>query len=119
MKIVIAVIAGILFYLTCSIADAASNIEKGKEAFEMNGCTGCHKIGKDYNGPDLSGVTTYRSKEWIIDFILNTKKYYDDPTVRAMINRFTLYMPNQGVEPEDAELIYDYLKSLEKRKIKK
>lgn len=91
---------------------AASTLDKGKEAFEENGCTGCHKIGKDWNGPDLSGVTTYRTKEWIIDFILHTKKHYDDPVVRSMINRFNLYMPDQGVESKDAELIYNYLKSL-------
>ena len=93
-------------------AAAASTLDKGKEVFEENGCTGCHKIGSDWNGPDLSGVTSYRTREWIIDFILNTKKHYDDPIVRAMINRFNLYMPNQGVESKDAELIYEYLKSL-------
>jgi nitrous-oxide reductase len=100
------------FALTGAISWATSDVEKGKEAFEENGCTGCHKIGKDWNGPDLRGVTTYRSKEWIIDFILHTKKHYDDPMVRSMINRFNLYMPDQGVEPKDANLIYEYLKSL-------
>ena len=100
------------FALTGAISWAASNVEKGKEAFEENGCTGCHKIGSDWNGPDLTGVTTYRTKEWIIDFVLHTKKHYDDPIVRSMINRFNLYMPEQGVEPKDAELIYNYLKSL-------
>jgi nitrous-oxide reductase len=57
-------------------------------------------------------VTTYRSKEWLLNFILDTKKHYDDPVVRTMIEKFNLYMPNQGVEPKDAELIYEYLKSL-------
>lgn len=104
----------VFFILVTAMAWAASNVDKGKEAFEWNGCTGCHKVGKDWNGPDLTGVTTYRSKEWIIDFILHTKKYYDDPIVRAMINKFNLYMPEQGVDPKDAELIYEYLKSLEK-----
>lgn len=100
------------FSLINTLSWAQSLADKGKSAFEENGCTGCHKISKDWNGPDLTPLTNYRTKEWIIDFILNTQKHYDDPTVRAMINRFNLYMPNQGVEPKDAELIYYYLKSL-------
>lgn len=119
--ILILILAG--FCAMPAISWAAPKMDKGKEAFEENGCTGCHKIGSDWNGPDLTGVTTYRTKEWIIDFVLHTKKHYDDPIVRSMINRFNLYMPDQGVEPKDAELIYNYLKSLaadaEKQKKKK
>ncbi len=103
-------ITGMLFSST--LLWASSDVEKGKDAFEQNGCTGCHKIGTNWNGPDLSSITTYRSKEWLIDFMLNTKKHYEDPEVKAMIQKFNLYMPDQGVDPKDAELIYDYLKSL-------
>lgn len=109
--------AVILFVLACSVFAAAiswagSEVSEGEEAFEVNGCTGCHKVGSDWNGPDLTMVTTYRSKEWLIDFILNTKKHFEDPVVKGMIEKFNMYMPDQGVEPEDAEHIYNYLKSL-------
>lgn len=111
-----AIITGLIFTVVTSFGaskeDKESIIKKGEEAFHMNGCSGCHKIGKDWNGPDLTYVTTYRSKEWIIEFILNPEKYYEDPTVKTMIRKFNLYMPNQGVSREDAELIYEYLKSL-------
>jgi len=108
------VLSVLLLFLTTGISSGEDVFSKGKEAFDENGCSGCHKIGTNYNGPDLSGVTTYRSKEWIIDYILNPKKHYNDPTIKAMIKSFNLYMPNQGVTKEDAELIYKYLKSIAK-----
>lgn len=114
MKTCVLMVIMVCLALPVTWAGTTSSTDKGKEAFEMNGCTGCHTIGKDWNGPDISNVTTYRSKEWLIDFVLNTKKHYEDPVVRAMIEKFNLYMPDQGVEPKDAELIYEYLKSLEK-----
>lgn len=114
MKRVVLILVLVSFVSTGAMLWAQSPVEKGKKAFKLNGCIGCHRIGTEWNGPDLTGITTYRSREWIIDFTLHTEKYYDDPIVRAMIERFKLYMPNQGVEPKDAELIYEYLKSLEK-----
>ena len=112
MKRIIFMVIVAAFCLGGAFVWAGTPAQEGKEAFEQNGCTGCHKIGTNWNGPDLTNVTTYRSKEWLIDFILNTKKHYEDPIVKDMIKNFNLYMPDQGVEPKDAESIYAYFKSL-------
>jgi cytochrome c551/c552 len=112
MKGIIVMVIVAAFCLSGVFARAGSPAHEGKEAFEQNGCTGCHKIGSNWNGPDLASVTSYRNKEWLIDFILNTKKHYEDPDVKEMIKAFNLYMPDQGVERKDAELIYEYFKSL-------
>lgn len=101
-------------FLSGALSIAGTEPDKAKAAFDEYGCSGCHVPGKDWNGPDLTDVTENRSKEWIIDFILNTKKHYDDPVIKDMIEVFNLHMPDQGVEPKDAELIYEYLKSLAK-----
>lgn len=111
MKKIMLLIIFVFYSVTGSLL-AESLVEKGKSAFDENGCSGCHKVGSDWNGPDLSSVTTYRSREWIIDFTLQTKKYYDDPIIKEWITKYNQYMPDQGVERKDAELIYEYLKSL-------
>jgi mono/diheme cytochrome c family protein len=99
-------------FMAGALSIAGAEPDKGKEAFDTYGCSGCHVPGKDWNGPDLTYVTENRPKEWIIDFILNTRKHYEDPMIKDMVEVFNLHMPEQGVEPKDAELIYDYLKSL-------
>lgn len=111
-SVIVVLIFASLWMSGISLSWAGTPAEEGKEAFAENGCTGCHKVGSDWSGPDLTMITTYRTKEWLIDFILNTKKHYEDPVVKEMIKRFNLYMPDQGVETKDAELIYAYLKSL-------
>ncbi len=118
MKRLYAIVLIVLTIVWMSLTAWAGQEEASKlrDAFDENGCSGCHIIGKDYNGPDLTGITEVRSKEWIIDFIMNPKKHYSDPEVKALIRAFNLYMPNQGVTKEDAELIYKYLKSISKSK---
>ncbi|MBI5055660.1 MAG: c-type cytochrome [Nitrospirae bacterium] len=106
------IVAGCI--LAGALSIAGTEPDKAKEAFDTYGCSGCHVPGKDWNGPDLTYVTENRPKDWIIDFILNPKKHYDEPMVKDMIEAFNLHMPEQGVEPKDAELIYEYLKSLAK-----
>jgi len=120
MKRIIIILTVLTTLTGFSIISSASqdDISKFRDAFDENGCSGCHIIGKDYNGPDLTGITEARSKKWIIDFIMNPQKYYNDPEVRALIRAFNLYMPNQGVTKEDAELIYRYLKYINRKNSK-
>ena len=54
-------------------------IEKGKQLFQTEGCTGCHKVfGKGGSvGPELSGNTLKdKSRQWIEDQIRNPKSHF-------------------------------------------
>ena len=89
---------------------------KGKELFGTRGCTACHTVGGGkLVGPDLKGVTERRSKDWIIHMIVNPDSMINnDPTAKQLFQEYNVPMPNQGVTPEEAEAIYEYLKSASK-----
>ncbi len=89
---------------------------KGKELFGTKGCTACHTVGGGrLVGPDLKGVTERRDKEWIIHMILNPDSMINnDPVAKQLLQEYNVPMPNQGVTPEEAEAIYEYLKSASK-----
>jgi len=114
MKKFFAVTSLVVFCLTGTLVFSESAVEKGKEAFEMNACTGCHIIGQDKKGPDLTNVTKAWAKEKMVDYIMYPEKYLNDPRIKELTKKYNQEMPNQEVEKEDAELIYEYLKSLDK-----
>jgi len=89
---------------------------KGKELFGTKGCTACHTVGGGrLVGPDLKGVTERRDKQWIIHMILNPDSMQQhDPIAKQLLEEYKVPMPNQGVTPEEAEAIYEYLKSASK-----
>ena len=114
MKKFFAVTSLVVFCLTGTLVFSESAVEKGKEAFEMNACTGCHIIGQDKKGPDLRNVTKAWTKEKMVDYIMYPEKYLNDPRIKELTKKYNQEMPNQEVEKEEAELIYEYLKSLDK-----
>ncbi len=109
------------FLLICSTSWAESPVEKGEKLFNEYGCAGCHIHGKSWSAPDLTRIAAYYTKERLIDYIVNTKKHYNDPIVKTMAEKYNRYMGDLNVERKDAEAIYEYLKSLaikgKKRKI--
>ncbi|MBI5443097.1 MAG: cytochrome c [Deltaproteobacteria bacterium] len=102
----------------CALAMAAPVVSaeaaNGKALFEKKGCTQCHEIGKDLKAPDLKDVTARRSREWIISFIQHPEQHYDDPEIKAYIERYKIKMPPTNLKEPEAETIYEYLKSLHK-----
>lgn len=84
----------------------------GQAEFESYGCGGCHAIGREAGGPDLTDVLARRDRAWLSAWIQSPEMYYDDPSIAALIKRFGVKMPNQNVSPEDAEKIIDYLATL-------
>jgi nitrous-oxide reductase len=84
----------------------------GQEEFENYGCGGCHQPGREVGGPDLVDVNVRRDKAWLVDWIVDPEKYYDDPSIAPLIKRFGgVKMPDQNVPKEDAEKIVAYLES--------
>ncbi len=96
--------------LPAFLANAKSeNLKEGEAEFLSYGCGGCHQPGREMGGPDLNDVTVRRDAKWLKDWIMHPEKYYDDPSITAMIQRFGVRMPNQNVKEEDALKLVKFL----------
>jgi len=90
--------------------------KRGKIAFDEGGCGGCHVIGKVSSGPDLTGVLQRHpnGEKWVMDWILDPAKKYNEPYVKSMINYFNLRMPNQGMTKQQVKDMIEYFKWIDK-----
>ena len=95
-----------LFFISETNAQQIS----GKELFLSNRCANCHTIGRGkFVGPDLYEVAKRYSKQEIITWMLNSQDIYKQKD-KMPVNKGYPPMPPMNVAPEQAELIYDYLK---------
>src|SRR3954463_15904936 len=85
-----------------SIPADSATIAKGKGAFSDK-CTGCHNFIEDGIGPQLAGVTSQQSVEWIKNFIKNPKQVIDsgDTTAQKLIKEYKIIMPSFGYLPDE------------------
>lgn len=87
---------------------------RGEELFKTKGCSACHAFGARLSGPDLTGVASRRTAAWMQQQILHpdvmTK---EDPIARKLMAEYALQMPNQGLTPEEAKAVVEFLKSQE------
>lgn len=88
---------------------ADSNQHPGAVKFEEYGCVGCHEMGKEETAPDLTDITSRRSKDWLKKWIKNPENFYNDPTIAPLIAKYGVEMPNLEVTDEDADKIIEYL----------
>jgi cytochrome c551/c552 len=85
--------------------------EAGKDLFSNKGCTACHAFGKKMSGPDLAGVSMRRTAQWMENQILHPERMVkEDPIARELFAKHALQMPNQGLTPEQARWVIEYLK---------
>jgi len=81
-------------------------------------CSSCHmfKVGNRV-GPDLYGVTSRRSRDWLTRFIMSPERLHKqkDPTALALAGKFPgVRMPNLGLTENDAVDLISYLDSQSK-----
>ena len=102
-------IVGVLF-IVCGLANFAhaQSAAEGQALFGSK-CYSCHNVGNgDRQGPDLKGVTTRRTKEWLHEFIntpaaLNSK---GDPVATQLFKKFNpTVMPDQALTPVQIDSI--------------
>ena len=137
MKRLVSIIMGILFLAgTSTIALSADNasksapkkltkeqIKKLRDVFDNYGCSGCHMyMHRDStSGPAVAVIAALakaKPKKWVISWIMDPKKHYNEPDVRALINHYVQYMPNNGVTKKDAEKLYEYLMAVANGEVK-
>lgn len=87
---------------------------KGETLFKTKGCTACHAYGKRLTGPDLKGVTQRRTADWMEHQILHPEVMTkQDPISKQLLATYMVQMSNQGLKPEEAKAVVEYLKKLD------
>lgn len=88
--------------------------ETGAGLFKTKGCTACHAYGKRMTGPDLKGVTQRRTAAWMEQQILHPEiMTHQDPISKKLLATYMVQMSNQGLKPEEAKAVIEYLKKLD------
>lgn len=84
---------------------------RGRDLFKQKACTACHAFGRTLTGPDLRGVTMQRSAGWMEQQILHPEiMLQEDPITIDLYNRYLVRMANQGLTPDEARCVIEYLK---------
>lgn len=98
--------------LTVSMAlySISSNAQDGAAVFKQT-CSACHTIGGGkLVGPDLKGVNTKRSEDWIINFVKNAQAFGEkDADAKAIIAEFGYPMPSQNVTDANIKAVIKYI----------
>jgi glucose/arabinose dehydrogenase/mono/diheme cytochrome c family protein len=96
---------------TTDMATDSVTIAKGRTAFIQN-CSSCHNFRQDGIGPQLSGITTAVSQQWIKNFIRNPKALIESGDERStnLFARYKTMMPAFGhYSGEELDAIVAYL----------
>lgn len=83
---------------------AELTIQRGMALFNLH-CASCHNFNENVIGPNLAGVTSKVSKEWLVRFIKNPKQHIKsgDERATALYEKYNVYMPSFDML-EDNEL---------------
>jgi len=88
-----------------------SLVKSGEQLFKDKGCSACHTFGRRLSGPDLAGVTMRRTGQWMENQILHPEVMTrQDPISHQLLGVYALQMPNQGLTPEQAKSVIEFLK---------
>ena len=85
--------------------------QKAKLAFESK-CLACHSIaGGDKLGPDLYGVTQRHDDAWLTRWLKSPDQMLQsDATAKALLDKWKIAMPNQGLGDEEIKGYLAYFK---------
>ncbi len=75
-------------------------------------CASCHNFNENVIGPNLAGVTSKVSKEWLIEFIKDPKKSVESGDERAMelYAKYKLLMPSfETIKDKDLEDLVGFI----------
>ena len=100
-----------LYFISCksgnspdasSIATDSATIVMGEASF-IQKCSGCHNFRGDGIGPQLGGITTEVSVDWIRHFIMDPKKIIDsgDERAQTLLKKFHAVMPSFASSTND------------------
>jgi protein SCO1/2 len=97
-----------------SFADDPQNLPG--QALFVKTCGGCHTVGRGGRvGPDLGGVTTRRTKDWLTSYIMEPEKVRakQDAAALALSAKYpTVRMPNLGLSELDTSDVLAYIEAM-------
>ena len=99
------------FFSSCNSGDSSGarslptdsiTIVKGQNSF-ANKCNSCHNFNYDGIGPQLAGITTENSVDWIKNFIRDPKKVIEsgDTTAKKLFEKYKTLMPSFAYLPDE------------------
>ncbi len=84
---------------------------KGKDLFSAKGCNACHAFGKRVTGPDLTGVTARRTREWTTHWLLHPDEMLKtNPIAREMLAQYATAMPNLNLTQDEVNALIEFMK---------
>ena len=98
-----AVGAALGFLVPVAFGQDSALVAKGKQAFNDQGCYGCHTLGRSGTpiAPDLSRIGAKRSEEYL-------RRWLEDPEAQKP----TAHMPKLALTKEETRALAAYLASL-------
>ena len=106
-----------ILILTLSLAVApflSTYADDGATIFKTN-CGACHSVGNGkLVGPDLKGVDTRHSEEWIIKWVKASQalvKSGDKDAAKVFAENSQIVMPDQALNDADIKGILEYIKA--------
>ncbi|MDH5682575.1 MAG: c-type cytochrome, partial [Spirochaetota bacterium] len=85
----------------------------GKQVYMSKGCAGCHSFGggDKPNGPDLKGVTSKRSKDWLKTWLKDPGAMAkSDDTAKALVKQYKGFvMPKVDLSDKDIDNLISYM----------
>jgi mono/diheme cytochrome c family protein len=108
---ILAILLFSVWIISCKTKESVSKAEissdtvlivKGQKVFSDN-CSSCHGFNQDAIGPQLGGLTTLVSSDWIKGFIKNPQQVIQSGDERAQLlfDRYKLVMPSFSHLKED------------------
>ena len=92
------------------VSDSLAKV--GEAVWSAKGCLSCHTIGKEsVLAPDLAGVLTRRTPEWVRSFIRDPDALLErDDTAKALLERYNfLRMPNFKLTDAEIDAVMHYI----------
>jgi cytochrome c551/c552 len=87
----------------------------GEQLFKSKTCSTCHGWGVKITGPDLKGVTSRRTAQWMQAWIQHpdvmTKQ---DPIAHELLAKYAVQMPNLNIKEDEAQALIEFLKKKDK-----
>ncbi len=91
---------------------SATHAQDGEAIFKQN-CSACHKVGGGrLVGPDLAGVTTKRTEEWLMKWTRSSQALIKsgDADAKAIYEEYSsIMMPDQTIPNGDIKAIYTFI----------
>jgi protein SCO1/2 len=86
------------------------------QALFVKTCGACHTVGKGRRvGPDLAGVTTRRTRDWLVSYIMEPEKVRakGDAAAMSLVAQYpTVRMPNLGLSEFDSSDVIAYIDAM-------